>query len=145
VATFISNPELASEGNAHEAEYGTTASWQELLPEACDKAVMEAMTSKAPTLPLSEGLRKRTRSGVDYKDMDVSLENSSDHGTDALRKFRKGTRPRVGRALPILNEEPVWLHTDIKQWSDRELKRLEDHLFSLGRGRTGNLSSYDFS
>jgi hypothetical protein len=97
---------------------------------------MEAMASKAPTLPLLGGLRKRTRSGVDYKDMDVSLENSSDE-TDALRKMRKGTRARIGRGVPTIDEEPQGLDTDIKQWSDRELKRLEDQLFALGRGRTG--------
>ncbi|KAG0567323.1 hypothetical protein KC19_7G126300 [Ceratodon purpureus] len=135
VATFISNPELASEANAHDAEYGATASWQELLPEACEKAVLEAMASKAPPLPFLGGLRKRTRSGVDYKDMDVSLENSSDE-TDALRKMRKGTRARVGRGVPTIDEDPLGLDTDIKQWSDRELKRLEDQLFALGRGRT---------
>jgi hypothetical protein len=60
---------------------------------------MEAMASKAPTLPLLGGLRKRTRSGVDYKDMDVSLENSSDE-TDALRKMRK---------FPLLTRNPKGL------------------------------------
>ena len=140
VATFISNPELESEDNAHEAEYGAT-SWQELLPEACEKAVMEAMASKAPTLPLLGGLRKRTRSGVDYKDMDVSLEYSSDE-TDALRRMRKGTRARIGRGVPTIDAEPQGLDTDIKQWSDRELKRLEDQLFALGRGRTGKGFSF---
>lgn len=136
VATFISNPELAFEDNVHEAEYSATASWQELLPEACEKVVMEAMAAKAPTLPLLGGLRKRTRSGVDYNDMDVSLENSSDE-TDALRKMRKGTRARVGRGVPATDEEPHRLDSDTQQWSDRELKRLEDQLFALGRGRTG--------
>jgi len=143
VATFISNPELTSEDNARDAEYGPLASWQELLPEACEKAVMDAMTSKSPALTLPEGLRKRTRSGVDYEDMDVSLENRSDHETDTLRKTRRGTRPRAGKCVLTMNEEPQGLHTDIRQWSDRELKRLEDHLFALGRGRTGK-SFYGF-
>ncbi|XP_073395338.1 uncharacterized protein [Physcomitrium patens] len=131
VATFISNPELASE-DIPEAECDATASWHELLPEACEKAVLEAMDSKSPILPLSGGLRKRTRSGMNYKDMGVFVENENSDGNDALRKMRKCTRARVG-------QEPQGLDPSVKQWSDRELKRLEDQLFALGRGRTDQI------
>lgn len=88
------------------------------------------MDSKSPILPLSGGLRKRTRSGMNYKDMGVFVENENSDGNDALRKTRKCTRARVG-------QEPQGLDPSVKQWSDRELKRLEDQLFALGRGRTG--------
>ena len=100
---------------------------------------MEAMTSKAPAVPFSGGVRKRTRSGVDYKVMDVSVENSSDE-TDVLRKMRKGSRARISRAVNY-DEGSEDFVQDVKEWSEQELKRLEDQLFALGRGRTGKCTS----
>lgn len=135
VATFISNPDIGAPENPPTADSEAAPSWQEMLPEACEKAVMEAMTSKAPAVPFSGGVRKRTRSGVDYKVMDASVENSSDE-TDVLRKMRKGSRARISRAVNY-DEGSEDFVQDVKEWSEQELKRLEDQLFALGKGRTG--------
>lgn len=95
---------------------------------------MEAMASKAPALTLSGGFRKRTRSGVDYKDMDVSLDNSSEEAT-ASRKVRSSKFDTV-RGGSTDGEGSRGSPRGIKEWSEQELKRLEDRFFTLGRGRT---------
>ena len=95
---------------------------------------MEAMASKAPALTLSRGFRKRTRSGVDYIDMDVSVDNSSEVA-NASRKVRNSKSNPVG-AGSTDGEESKGSPRGVKQWSDQELKRLEDRFFALGRGRT---------
>jgi len=134
VATFRTNPdaELAQEDSKQDSK----EFWQELMPEACDRTLAEALVAQASADLHPGGLRKRTRGRVNYSENAKSLEESSSDELEDPKKSRKaGGEQDAAFSSDLDNSE----ESGINYWSEKELKRLEDRLFALGRGRTGKL------
>lgn len=110
------------------------AFWKDLLPEACDKAVAESTAAEEPEASHAGGLRKRNRGHVDYR------ENSRRHdisdSDEETEKPKKSGRKQFASSSADREESEVD-EDGIDHWSEKEFKRLEDRLFALGRGRTG--------
>lgn len=129
VATFRTNPdaELAHEDSKQDSK----EFWQELMPEACDRTLAEALVAQAPT---DLQPRKRTRGRVNYSENAKFPEESSSDLEDP-RKSKKGGGEQDAAFSSDLDDSEESAN-QINYWSEKELKRLEDRLFALGRGRT---------
>ncbi|KAH7443566.1 hypothetical protein KP509_02G040400 [Ceratopteris richardii] len=126
VATFISNPDADSAVGPESAPDGDPRQfWQELLPEACNTALND---DKQPVLP-TFGPRKRLT--VNYRE---GHGNSEQESSDEEHESSKSRR-RVKRKSS--SQEPE--EGGIKQWSEKELKQLENSLMMLGANRTDDI------
>lgn len=123
VATFISNPEVDSMLDEEPTPDGDPQQfWQELLPEACSTALNESKQ-----VHTSCGPRKRLV--VNYRE---GRGNSEQESSDEEHESSKGRRLRIRKKNVV---EPG-TDDDIKQWSEKELKQLENWLIELGTNRT---------
>ncbi|MCO5572462.1 hypothetical protein L7F22_026217 [Adiantum nelumboides] len=124
VATFVSNPEVQCE-ETDDAEkeplpnMDSIQFWQELLPEA----YQASLVPDKPQLVVSAGPRRRTR--VNYKE---KRELSDDEGSSDEEVKSEG-RKRHKR------DRDFNVEMDSKQWLEKEVKRLENRLIMLGKGR----------
>ncbi|KAI5062349.1 hypothetical protein GOP47_0022888 [Adiantum capillus-veneris] len=124
VATFVSNPEAESE-ETEDAEKDPLANmdssqfWQELLPEA----YQASLVADKPQAFISTGPRRRAQ--VNYKER---KELSDDEGSSDEEVKAEG-RKRHKR------DEDFSVENELKQWTEKELKRLENRLIMLGKGR----------
>eukprot|EP00250_Pteridium_aquilinum_P001778 c11994_g1_i1 orf=341-5044(-) len=131
VATFISNPEVQSE-ETEDAEKDTHANldsfqfWQELLPEA----YQSSLVADKPQAFISAGPRRRAQ--VNYKE---KRELSDDEGSSD-EEFKSEGRKRHSANK---RDKDFNLEDSLKQWPEKELKRLENRLIMLGKGREEQL------
>jgi hypothetical protein len=137
VATFRTNPDAEAEWAQENSKQDSKGFWQELMPEACDRALAEALVAEAPADPHPGGLRKRTRGRVNYRE-NAQLDDSSSDEMEDTRKSTKAGSEQDGTFSSEL-EDSEENNNQISYWSEKELKRLEDRLFALGRGRTGKV------
>lgn len=132
VATFISNPEAQSE-EMEEAEKDTLANvessqfWQELLPEAYQASLV---VPDKPQVLVSTGPRRRAQ--VNYKER---RELSDDEGSSEEEAEFEGRRRQPANK----RDKDVNVEESINQWTEKELKRLENRLIMLGKGREEQL------
>ncbi|XP_073385552.1 uncharacterized protein [Physcomitrium patens] len=132
VATFKTNPEVDA---VAESEQDSKCFWQGLMPEACDRTMAEAIAAEVPTDLHPGGLRKRTRGRVNYRENARSLEDSSsDEMDDGMKSKKAGNENDASFSSDLESSEGNGTH--INYWSEKELKRLEDRFFALGRDRT---------
>jgi hypothetical protein len=131
VATFVSNPDIQSEETDDNEKNGhinmeSKDFWQDLLPDAC-QAVLNAETPQEAT---STGPRRRAH--VNYKEKRVI---SDDEGSsDDKVKVDGRRRSTIAKRLKDVNPE-----VGLKQWSEKDVKRLESRLVMLGKGREGQI------
>ncbi|KAI5074233.1 hypothetical protein GOP47_0010194 [Adiantum capillus-veneris] len=123
VATFISNPAVDSVLDEEPASDGDPQQfWQELLPEACNAALNDDKT------PMVTSCGPRKRQVVNYREgRGISETESSDEGHGISKSRRHRARKK--------NSEELGANGDIKQWSEKELKQLENSLLELGANR----------
>jgi hypothetical protein len=129
VATFKANPDAELESTPEEL------SWQELMPEACERTLAaEALVAEEP---VDLHPRKRTRGRVNYSEnAKPQVESSSDEMEDEPKNSRKaGSEQDAAFSSDVDDTEESG--NQINYWTEKELKRLEDRLFALGRGRVG--------
>lgn len=126
VATFISNPdiqpdEVDDKDNNPSVNLESAQFWQELLPDAFHAS----LNAEKPQEFTSAGPRRRAQ--VNYKEKgEISDEGSSDEEKKSEIKKRSAANKR---------NRDVDVEDGVKQWSEREVKQLENRLIMLGKGR----------
>lgn len=127
VATFISNPEIQSdevddkEKNTH-TSMESAQFWQELLPEA----YQATLYVEKPQEVTSTGPRRRAQ--VNYKE---KREISDDEGSSDEEIKNDGRKRHTANK----RNKDVDVEDGLKHWSEKDLKRLENRLIMLGKGR----------
>ena len=137
VATFVSNPDNHSaeiDGNEKNGHVNMESEnfWQDLLPDACQAA----LNAETPQVATSTGPRKRAQ--VNYKE---KREISDDEGSSEDEVKVDGKR----RSTSTKRFKDVDIDDDLKQWSERDVKRLENRLIMLGKGREGHIGISEVS
>lgn len=136
VATFRTNPDAELESAQEGSKKDPKEFWQELMPEACERTSAEVLVAQAPADLHPGGHRKRTRGRVNYNENAKSLEEgSSDDMEDPKKSNKAGSEQDAAFSSDLDDSDESG--NQINYWSEKELKRLEDRLFALGRGRTG--------
>lgn len=132
VATFKTNPDAESDESSQEEP-----SWQELMPEACERTLAAEAIVEAP---VELHPRKRSRGRVNYYENAKAQEeeNSADEmEPEKPKKSRKASGSEQDSAFSSELDDSEESQNQMNFWSEKELKRLEDRLFALGRGRIG--------
>ncbi|MCO5547371.1 hypothetical protein L7F22_000820 [Adiantum nelumboides] len=126
------NPAVDSELIEDPASDGDTLQfWQGLLPEACNAVHND---DKAPALA-SCGPRKRQV--INYRERRGNSETESsdeEHGTSKSKRHR--ARKKTSQDLGV--------NDDIKQWSEKDVKQLENSLIELGASRADQFTKRMF-
>ena len=131
MATFVSNPDIQSaetddnEKNGH-VSMDSEKFWQGLLPDAC-QAVLNAETPQEGT---STGPRRRAQVNYREKREISDDEGSSDDDVKTDSRRRSTTTKRL---------KDVDAEDGSRKWSERDVKRLENRLIMLGKGREGQI------
>lgn len=134
MATFDSNEKAEDQRlEQNTLDQGTEIFWQQLLPEAYEaaRAAKRLKGSKVADSPQDDGpIGRRRRTRIDY----TEIRNiSDDEGAGA-------TKNGENRKVACLNEAaaPSARHVESDddsngQWTELELKHLEERMMSLGR------------
>ncbi|KAH7441097.1 hypothetical protein KP509_03G025400 [Ceratopteris richardii] len=131
VATFVSNVEAEPE-DSHDSEKDPIANtdsshfWQELLPEAYQLS----LASEKPKAVISQGTRRRAQ--VNYKER---KEFSDDEGSSE-EEIKSESKKRTSASR---RDRDFFVEDGLKQWTEKEVKRLETRLIMLGKGREEQL------
>lgn len=137
VATFKTNPDAELEWEQEKND--SKAFWNDLLPEACGRVEAGSTAVEDPEASNAGGLRKRNRGHVNYRE-NPRRHDVSDSDEEKEKPKKSGRKQCASNSAD--GEKSKVDEDDIDHWSDKELKRLEDRLFALGRGRTGESSNW---